>query len=61
MDVSSINSTPVSAVLESPQSPTQQRVERGNEQQNQSAQVQPSQESRPNENERVGSQVDVFV
>lgn len=61
MDVSSVNSTPVSTVLESPQRAPQQAVEASSEAQSSNSEVQPISETSNRANERVGSQVDVYV
>lgn len=61
MDVSSVNSGPVSTVLETPQRAPQQQVELRNEQENQANQTQPTQQASSNSDGRVGSRVDVFV
>ena len=61
MDVSSVNSGPVSTVLETPQRAPQQQVAQRNEQENQSNQVQPTQQTTSSSDGRVGSRVDVFV
>ena len=60
MDASSVNSSPVSTVLESPQRPTQQ-VEPRNVQESRETQPQSTQQTSSTNNERVGSRVDVFV
>ena len=61
MDVSSVNSGPVSTVLETPQRAPQQQVAQRNEQENQSNQAQPTQQTTSSSDGRVGSRVDVFV
>jgi len=61
MDVSSVNSTPVSTVLESPQRAPQQAVAASSEAQSSKSEVQPTSETSNRANERVGSQVDVYV
>ena len=60
MDVSSVNSYPVSTVLESPQRPTQQ-VEPRNVQESRETQPQSTQQTSSANDGRVGSRVDVFV
>ena len=61
MDVSSVNSGPVSTLLESPSRPASQQVETRNDAQNQVSQT-PTEQTTPNASgERVGSRVDVFV
>ncbi len=60
MDVSPVNSTPISTVLESPQRP-QQQVEPRSEQENRTAQPQNTQQTSSSTDSRVGSRVDVFV
>ena len=60
MDVSSVNSSPVSTVLESPQRPTQ-KVEPRNVQESRETQPQSTQQTSSANDGRVGSRVDVFV
>jgi len=61
MDVSSVNATPVSTVLESPQRVSQQQVQQRSEQESQAPRPQPTQETSSSSDGRVGSRVDVFV
>jgi len=60
MDVSSVNSAPVSAALETPQRASQQQVQQRSEQP-QVSEPQTSQQATANTDSRVGSRVDVFV
>lgn len=60
MDASSVNSSPVSTVLESPQRPTQQ-VEPRNVQESRETQPQSTQQTSSTNDGRVGSRVDVYV
>lgn len=60
MDVSSVNSTPVSTILESPQRPAQQ-VESRSVQESRETQPQNMQQTSSTNDGRVGSRVDVFV
>ncbi|AXT37393.1 hypothetical protein D1814_01190 [Alteromonas sp. BL110] len=60
MDVSSVNSTPVSTILESPQRPAQQAEPR-NVQESRETQPQGTQQAASTNDGRVGSRVDVFV
>ena len=60
MDVSSVNSTPVSTILESPQRPAQQ-AESLSVQESRETQPQSTQQTSSTNDGRVGSRVDVFV
>jgi hypothetical protein len=60
MDASSVNSSPVSTVLESPQRLTQQ-VEPRNVQESRETQPQSTQQTSSSNDGRVGSRVDVYV
>lgn len=60
MDVSSVNSAPVSTILESPQRQTQP-VEPRNVQETRETQPQNAQQTSSTSDSRVGSRVDVFV
>ncbi|MCZ8528238.1 hypothetical protein [Alteromonas sp. PRIM-21] len=60
MDVSSVNSTPVSTVLESPQRPAQQAESRS-VLESRETQPQSTQQTSNTSDGRVGSRVDVFV
>ncbi|BFT30821.1 hypothetical protein D210916BOD24_19970 [Alteromonas sp. D210916BOD_24] len=61
MDVSSVNSGPVSTLLESPNRPAQQQVEPRNDALPQASQPTSTQQSSSATDERLGSRVDVFV
>ncbi len=61
MDVSSVNSTPVSTVLESPQRPAQQAESRSVQESRETQPQKSTQQTSNTSDGRVGSRVDVFV
>ncbi len=61
MDVSSVDSSPVSTVLESPQRPTQQVEPRNGQESRETQPLQSTQQSPSATDGRVGSRVNIFV
>ena len=61
MDISSVNSTPVSTILESPQRPAQQAESRSVQESRETQPLQSTQQSPSSTDGRVGSRVNIFV